>query len=251
MHIIIPARYASKRLPGKPLLDIAGRPLIQRVYECAQRCAASSITIATDDPRIEKAARGFGAKVCLTSGEHRSGTDRIAEVIARLELKAEEIVVNLQGDEPLMPPALIEQVAQCLESHPEAAMATACHAISDVETLLNPNVVKVVWDHNGYALYFSRAPIPWPRDKMLHGDHQAPIGAYRHIGVYAYRAGFVSRYAAWPACALEQTEQLEQLRVLWRGERIAVCEAGELPGPGVDTAEDLETVRRYFAGGMP
>ena len=173
IHIIIPARYASTRLPGKALLDVAGKLLIQRVHECAQRSAASSITITTDDPRIEKAARGFGAQVCLTSGEHRSGTDRIAEVIARLALEADEIVVNLQGDEPLMPPALIEQVAQCLESHPEAAMATACHAIGDVETLLNPNVVKVVWDQNGYALYFSRAPIPWPRDNMLQGDHRA------------------------------------------------------------------------------
>ena len=251
MHIIIPARYASTRLPGKALLDVGGKPLIQRVHECAQRCAASSITIATDDPRIEDAARRFGARVCLTSSAHGSGTDRIAEVISRLELEADEIVVNLQGDEPLMPPALIQQVAQCLQAHPAAAMATACHAIGDVETLTNPNVVKVVSDQNGYALYFSRAPIPWPRDNMLQGDHQRPVQAYRHIGIYAYRAGFVSRYAAWPACALEQSEQLEQLRALWRGERIAVCEAEELPGPGVDTAEDLETVRRYFTLGAP
>jgi 3-deoxy-manno-octulosonate cytidylyltransferase (CMP-KDO synthetase) len=246
MHIIIPARYASTRLPGKPLADVAGKPLIQRVYECAVKSGAHDITVATDDDRIRAAAERFGARVCMTSGEHRSGTDRLAEVIEKLAIPPDEIVVNLQGDEPLMPPALIRQVADALASHADAAVATACHAIADNSELINPNVVKVVFDAKGYALYFSRAAIPWPRDMMI-GNSDKPIRAYRHIGLYAYRAGFVRRYAAWPACQLEQVEQLEQLRVLWHGERIAVCESRELPGPGVDTVEDLERVRKYFS----
>jgi 3-deoxy-manno-octulosonate cytidylyltransferase (CMP-KDO synthetase) len=246
MHVIIPARYASTRLPGKPLADVAGRPLIQRVYDCAVKSGAHDITIATDDERVRTAAEHFKARVCMTSGEHRSGTDRLAEVIEKLAIPPDEIVVNLQGDEPLMPPALIRQVADALASHAHAAVATACHAIADNSELINPNVVKVVFDAKGYALYFSRAAIPWPRDRMT-GSNDKPIHAYRHIGLYAYRAGFVRRYAAWPVCPLEQVEQLEQLRVLWHGERIAVCESRELPGPGVDTPEDLERVRKYFA----
>ena len=246
MHIIIPARYASTRLPGKPLADIAGKMLIQRVYDCAVKSGAQDITIATDDERIAAAASRFGARVCMTSGEHRSGTDRLAEVIKKLHISDDEIVVNLQGDEPLMPPTLIRQVADALASHADAAVATACHVIADKSELINPNVVKVVFDAKGYALYFSRAAIPWPRE-MMTGNNDKSIRAYRHIGLYAYRAGFVSRYAAWPACLLEQVEQLEQLRVLWHGERIAVCESKELPGPGVDTQEDLDRVRKIFS----
>lgn len=243
MHIIIPARYASTRLPGKPLLDIAGLPMIARVVDCARASGARRIVVATDDERIREAVVAHGADVVMTQATHVSGTDRLAEAIALLDLEDDEIVVNLQGDEPLMPPRLIRDVADLLAAHPAAVMATTCHAISQREEFLNPNVVKVVTDRSGYALYFSRAPIPWPRDAM--GSH-APIKAFRHIGLYAYRAGFVARYAAWPACPLETTEALEQLRVLWHGEKIAVLEAEQAPAAGVDTPADLERVRKYF-----
>jgi 3-deoxy-manno-octulosonate cytidylyltransferase (CMP-KDO synthetase) len=245
MHVIIPARYASTRLPGKPLADVVGQTLIQRVYERAIEAGAQSVVVATDDERIRVVAEGFGAKVCMTRVDHRSGTDRLAEVIDTLGIGEHEIVVNLQGDEPLMPPALIRDVAQALATHADAVVASACHEITDRDEFTNPNVVKVVFDQAGYAVYFSRAPIPWPRDTMAGASHN-PIHAYRHIGLYAYRAGFVRRYAQWPACELEQTEQLEQLRVLWRGERIAMCVTRELPGPGVDTPADLERVRALF-----
>lgn len=245
MHIIIPARYASTRLPGKPLIDVAGRPLIQRVYECAVNTGATEITIATDDERIRATAERFGARVCMTSAKHRSGTDRLAEVIEKLAIDVEDIVVNLQGDEPMMPADLIRDVAGKLTQHPDAMVATACHAIHDRETLTNPHVVKVVRDAKGYALYFSRAAIPWPRDAMS-GQGAAAIEAFRHIGLYAYRAGFVRRFASWPPCPPEEAEQLEQLRVLWNGERIVVHEARAMPEAGVDTPEDLARVKRYF-----
>lgn len=246
MHIIIPARYDSTRLPGKPLADVVGKPLIQRVHECAVKAGATSITIATDDERIRTVAEGFGARVCMTSVKHRSGTDRLAEVIEKQVVGAEEIVVNLQGDEPLMPPELIREVAGKLAKHNDAMVATARHAIRDRDLLVNPNVVKVVCDAKGYALYFSRAAIPWPREVMA-GQSGVAIQAYRHIGLYAYRAGFVRRYASWPPCPPEEAEQLEQLRVLWHGERIVVHEASAMPEAGVDTPEDLERVRRYFS----
>ena len=246
MHIIIPARYDSTRLPGKPLADVAGKPLIQRVHECAVKAGAAAITIATDDERIRKAAENFGANVCMTSPKHRTGTDRLAEAIEQQAIGAGEIVVNLQGDEPLMPPELIREVAGKLAAHQDAMVATASHAIHDRESPVNPNVVKVVCDANGYALYFSRAAIPWPREIMA-GQSGAAIQAYRHIGLYAYRAGFVRRYAAWPPCPPEEAEQLEQLRVLWHGERIVVYEARAMPAAGVDTPEDLARVRKYFA----
>lgn len=245
MHVIIPARFASTRLPGKPLLDLAGQPMIVRVIECARASGAERVVVATDDERIERAVRTFGAEVIMTRSDHPSGTDRLAEAIAQLDLDGQTIVVNLQGDEPLMPPSLIREVATLLAARPGAVMATACHAIANREDFLNPNVVKVVTDQEGHALYFSRAPIPWPRDVML-GNSTAPLKAFRHIGLYAYRAGFVARYAGWPACPLETTESLEQLRVLWQGERIAVVEADEAPAAGVDTPEDLERVRQYF-----
>lgn len=243
MHVIIPARYASTRLPGKPLADIAGKPMIVRVVECAAESGARQVVVATDDARIYDVVMAHGTRAIMTQSDHVSGTDRLAEAIAKLDLDDDAIVVNLQGDEPLMPPRLIRAVADLLAAHPAAVMATACHAIASRDDFMNPNVVKVVTDHEGYALYFSRAPVPWPRDAMAGGG---PIKSFRHIGLYAYRAGFVARYAAWPACPLETTESLEQLRVLWHGEKIAVAEADEAPGAGVDTPEDLERVRKYF-----
>lgn len=245
MHIIIPARYASSRLPGKPLLDVAGKTLIERVHDCARASGAERVIVATDDDRIRAAVEAFGGTVCMTSAAHASGTDRLAEVISLLKLAPETLVVNLQGDEPLMPPALIRQVAETLQAHPDAAMATACHPLHDPKSLASPDVVKVVRDARGYALYFSRAPIPWPRERMA-GRNAEPVNADRHIGIYAYRAGFVTRYAGWPPCPPERAELLEQLRVLWHGERIAVCQAESMPGAGVDTPDDLERVRKYF-----
>lgn len=248
MHIIIPARYDSTRLPGKPLQDVCGKPLIQRVYECARQSDAQGIIIATDDERVRDAVMAFGAQVCMTSREHRSGTERIAEAIQKLALSSHEIVVNLQGDEPLMPPSLIRLVADTLAAEDNAVVATAMHGITDHATLHDPNVVKVVCDHGGFALYFSRTPIPWSVEttKSLDQNVNLPRGTFRHIGLYAYRAGFVARYASWPACPLEEAESLEQLRVLWYGGRIVVCETSQAPGPGVDTPEDLERVRKIF-----
>lgn len=242
MYVIIPARYSSTRLPAKALADIDGKPLVQRVYECARASGARRVIVATDDSRIADALAGSGAEVCMTAASHPSGTDRIAEAIRKLNIPADEIVVNLQGDEPLMPPALIDAVAQRLAGDARAAMmATACHAITDEAVFRNPNVTKVVCDEAGYALYFSRAPIPWPRDAGVRSP------AFRHIGLYAYRAGFVLEYAAWAPCPIERAESLEQLRVLWHGHRIAVVTAAVAPGPGVDTADDLAQVRKIFA----
>ncbi len=244
MHVIIPARFGSTRLPGKPLLQVAGKPLIQHVYECAQASGAARITIATDDARIGDVASAFGAEVCLTATTHQSGTERIAEVVHRLAVPDDTIIVNLQGDEPLMPPALIRAVAEALATQPQAAVATAMHRLADPAMFANPNVVKVICDRQGFALYFSRAPIPWRAQDA--GHTAQALTAFRHIGLYAYRAGFVTRYASWPRCPLEEIERLEQLRVLWYGERIFVCEAEEAPAAGVDTAEDLEWVREVL-----
>lgn len=240
MIVVIPARFASTRLPGKALLEIRGKTLIERVYECAQRSKASRIIIATDDQRIEQVALNFGAEVCMTSVTHNSGTERLAEVIELLSIDSNEVVVNLQGDEPLMPGALIDQVADTLEAS-DAPMATACHEIESLAEVTDPNVVKVVVDVAGYALYFSRAPIPFLRDDPRFTRLPGKT-FYRHIGIYAYRAEFMNRYLSWPPCAIERHESLEQLRVIWHGERIAVCEANELPGPGIDTVEDHERV---------
>ncbi len=248
MHVIIPARYDSTRLPGKPLRDIAGKPLIQHVYERALESGAQNIMVATDDTRIADVVVGFGGKACMTARDHHSGTERIAEVIRDFALDDDEIIVNLQGDEPLMPAGLIRSVADSLARRPEAAVATAMYPIPDAATFNDPNVAKVVCDRQGFALYFSRAPIPWPRSAdAASGTATISHEAFRHIGLYAYRAGFVVRYASWDACALEQIEMLEQLRVLWQGARIFVCQASEAPGPGVDTPEDLERVRAIIS----
>ena len=246
--VVIPARYASTRLPGKPLRELLGKPMLQYVFDAAMACAASEILVATDDGRIEAAAKRFGAKVCMTSTEHASGTDRLAEVVDLLGWPDETIVVNVQGDEPLMPPALIEQVARDLADNPDAAMSTLATPLVAAGGFFDPNVVKVVTDKAGFALYFSRAPIPWDRD-LLHDDIKAlPVGIVplRHIGIYAYRAAYLRRYAQMRPCVLEQTEHLEQLRALWYGERIHVGEASQRPGPGVDTEDDLHIVEQLL-----
>lgn len=244
-NVVIPARHASQRLPGKPLLDIAGKPMIQHVYERAGESGAAEVVVATDDERIERAVTAFGGRVCMTSAEHNSGTDRIAEVVRTLGWPDETLVVNLQGDEPLMPPALLGQVATTLESHPEAGMATLAVPLTDPRQLFDTNSVKVVADRNGYALYFSRATIPWKRDVFSHDQAVQNAwleGVYRHLGIYAYRAGFLAGYANLPVSPIERMESLEQLRVLWNGGRIALDIASDAPPAGVDTAEDLERV---------
>jgi 3-deoxy-manno-octulosonate cytidylyltransferase (CMP-KDO synthetase) len=248
-HVIIPARHASTRLPGKPLLDIGGKPMVQHVYERAQESAAASVVIATDSDLIRQAAVKFGARVQMTSPDHRSGTDRLAETVTRLGYADEEIVVNVQGDEPLMPPALMRQVADNLAANPGADMATLCTRIHAAHELFDPSVVKVVSDREGFALYFSRAVIPWDRDALAQAPGSLPPGVahFRHLGIYAYRTGFLKRYVALEPCEMEQRESLEQLRVLWHGGRIHVAAAQALPGPGVDTPADLERVRAILA----
>ena len=249
--VIIPARYAATRLPGKPLADLGGRPLLQWVHERALSSGAARVAVATDDDRIQTAARAFGAQVVMTSPEHRSGTDRIADAARQLGLPDDALVVNVQGDEPLMPPALIRQVAGNLAAHPAADMATLSQRILTLSDLASPHVVKVVCDRDGYALYFSRALIPQPRDGMPQAEHLADAnpGWQRHIGIYAYRVGFLRAFVHWPPAALETTEMLEQLRALWNGARIHVAE-GCAPAPvGVDTPEDLARLRERVAQG--
>lgn len=237
--VVIPARFASTRLPGKPLKDIAGKPMIEWVYGRAMKSGASEVIVATDDERIVAACRAFGAPVELTSTEHASGTDRIAELARRFAWDDEQIVVNVQGDEPLISPLCIAQTARLLGGHPDAAVATLTAPLSSPAEFKDPNFVKVVTDKDGWALYFSRAPIPWPRDG---GE---PV-AQRHIGLYAYRAGGLKTISAAPACALEEIERLEQLRALWLGLKIIVANAAEPPSPHVDTEEDLLKIRRHL-----
>jgi 3-deoxy-manno-octulosonate cytidylyltransferase (CMP-KDO synthetase) len=246
--VVIPARYASSRLPGKPLQDIAGKPMIRHVWEQACKSSARQVVVATDDARIVEACRGFGAEVLLTRIEHNSGTDRLAEVAAVLGLAPDAIVVNVQGDEPLIPPAIIDQVAANLAANPQAAIATLAEPIDDVAALFNPNVVKVASDRNGLALTFSRAPLPWARDAFAVSREQLPANVpyRRHIGIYAYRAQFLHDFVAWGPCWLEDAECLEQLRALWHGVRIHVADALQRPPAGVDTREDLERVRRLL-----
>jgi 3-deoxy-manno-octulosonate cytidylyltransferase (CMP-KDO synthetase) len=238
--VVIPARYASTRLPGKPLKDIAGKPMIQWVYEQAAHSGATEVIVATDDERIAAACRGFGARVELTATEHASGTDRIAELARRFDWSDEQIVVNVQGDEPLISPLCIAQTARLLAWHPQAAIATLVAPLDSEAEFRDPNFAKVVTDKDGWALYFSRAPIPWPREGAL------PKGVLRHIGLYAYRAGGLKTISAAPPCALEDTEKLEQLRALWLGLKIIVANAVEPPTPHVDTEEDLVKIRRFL-----
>jgi 3-deoxy-manno-octulosonate cytidylyltransferase (CMP-KDO synthetase) len=241
--VVIPARYASVRLPGKPLLDIVGKPMVVRVAEQAIKSGASEIVIATDFEKIMRAASEHNIEAVMTRMDHASGTDRIAEVAQQLNWADDDIVVNVQGDEPLIEPSLIKEVAAHLVKSKDSVMATACHAIYDEASFLNPNIVKVVMDANGNALYFSRSPIPYPRDDA----HKANIQAHRHIGIYAYRVGFLKKYAELVTTELEKIECLEQLRVLYHGYKIGVTITKNAPASGVDTQEDLEYVRRVFA----
>ncbi len=243
--VVIPARYASTRLPGKPLCDIRGRPMIAHVHQRALESGADEVVIATDDPRIAAAAAGFGAEAMLTADTHHSGTDRVAEVARRGGWAADTVVVNLQGDEPAMPAALIRQVAEAMATRAEAAITTLCAPIRERRQLFDPHLVKVVRDAAGFALYFSRAPIPWHREAFASGRHPLPEDTEfaRHIGLYAYRAGYLARFVELPPAPVERAESLEQLRALWYGARIHVGTAAEEPAPGVDTEADLERMR--------
>ncbi len=243
--VVIPARYASTRLPAKPTLDIGGMPMIQRVYLRACESGANRVVIATDDARIQALAEGFGAQVCMTSPAHPSGTDRLQEAASQLGLADDDIVVNVQGDEPLIPPAVIRQVALNLAANPEAGIATLCEPIHSADVFHDPNAVKVLADQRGFALYFSRAPIPWPRDAFAVDTQTLPqgLGAMRHIGIYAYRVSFLNDYVRWVPAPIERWESLEQLRALWQGVKIHVDPACEVVPGGVDTERDLERVR--------
>jgi len=243
--VVIPARYASSRLPGKPLLDIAGKPMLQHVYERALASTARAVYIATDDPRIRDAALGFTDNVCMTSADHQSGTDRIQEVARSLGLGQQEIIVNVQGDEPLIPPAAIDQVAHNLQQHPQAGIASLFEEIVDRQELFNPNAVKVVTDEAGYALYFSRSPLPWPGAV---DDTATTVCGKRHIGIYAYRVATLDSFVSWQPAALERAERLEQLRAMCHGIRIHMDRAQQKMPGGVDTEEDLENVRAFLAG---
>ena len=245
--VVIPARLGSTRLPEKVLLDIAGKPMVRHVLERARASGAQRVIVAVDDERV--AAAVTGAETCRTSVTHRSGTERVAEVVDRLGLDRDAIVVNVQADEPLVPPALIHQVAMNLAAHPGSDVATLCEAISSADTVFDPNVVKVVRDDTGHALYFSRAPIPWRRARFPRRDDWRPGEHFRHLGLYAYRAGYVRSYVRLAPSALEATESLEQLRVLAHGGRIHVDIAVASPGPGVDTEADLLRVRTLAGGG--
>ena len=248
--VIIPARYASSRLPGKPLADIHGKPMIIRVMEQAQKSSASRVIIATDNQQVFDVVQSYGGEVVLTSDKHNSGTERLAEVINTFQLADDEVIVNVQGDEPLIPPIIIDQVADNLVKY-KTGMATLAVPIASVEEAFNPGAVKVVMDKDGYALYFSRATIPWERDRFAQLREQNKLDSIgdfylRHIGIYAYRAGFIRQYIQWAPSVLEQIEMLEQLRVLWYGEKIHVAVAKQAPAIGVDTQEDLDKVRALY-----
>jgi 3-deoxy-manno-octulosonate cytidylyltransferase (CMP-KDO synthetase) len=245
--VLIPARLASTRLPDKPLADIAGKPMVVRVAERARQSGASRVVVAADSVAIVDACNAHGVEAVLTRIDHASGSDRLAEASRLLGLADDDVVVNVQGDEPLIPAGLIDAVAALLRQRPQASMSTAAHPIDDVAEFLNPNVVKAVLDAAGMALYFSRAPIPWWRDGFAAGVTQLPAPApLRHIGIYGYRVGFLQQFPSLPPAPVENCEALEQLRALWHGHRIAVHVTAETPGPGVDTPADLERVRRLF-----
>lgn len=246
--VIIPARYGSTRFPAKLLQELEGKSLLQHVYERVVQSDVSKVVVATDHEKIVDLVQGFNGDVIMTSVDHRSGTERLAEAVDILNLAEDDVVVNVQGDEPLLPPSHINQVASNLLKYPRFKMATLCSKFDDVDDLKNPNKVKVIFDDDGSARYFSRAVIPWCRDEFAEGIQTIPHGVdyFLHIGIYAYRAGFIKRYVNWPVSPWEQIEKLEQLRVLWHGESIHVSVVKESVGPGVDTKEDLERVRRLL-----
>ncbi len=246
--VLIPARLASTRLPRKPLADLGGKPMIVRVAEAALQSQARQVVVAADDAEIVAACRAFGVRALLTRSDHPSGSDRLAEACTLLGLHKGDVVVNVQGDEPLIRPELIDHCAQLLQQHPECVMSTVAHPIQQIEDLINPHVVKVVTDKQGLALYFSRAPIPWWRDGMP--LQQLPTPApLRHVGIYGYDAGFLLDFPHLQPAPLEHTESLEQLRALWHGHRIAVHVTPHQPGQGVDTPEDLQRVQKLFSAG--
>ncbi len=246
--VVIPARYASVRFPGKSLIEIDGKPMVAHVIDRARESGAGEVAVATDDERIAGATTAYGCQVAMTRADHASGTDRIAEAVEQLGWNDETIVVNAQGDEPLLPPALIRTVADTLEKHSAASIATACHSITEVAEFLDPNAVKVVFDRAGYALYFSRAPVPWPRDAFAAARTSLPqaLPAYRHIGIYAYRCDFLRKYATLDPPPIERFESLEQLRAMAHGYRIAVTVSHQAPPPGIDTPADLERLRKLM-----
>ena len=250
MHfvVVIPARYASSRLPGKALADIAGKPMVVHVADRAREAGAAEVIVAADDKRVLDAVGRNGHTAIMTRQDHASGTDRIAEVAALRSWSAQQIVVNVQGDEPRIAPALIHSVARQLAEHADAAIATVCHPIHDEAEMFDPNSVKVVVDKDGYALYFSRAPVPYARDAFGSDRSHVPDGlpAYRHLGLYAYRCGFLKTFSTLAPAAIEQFESLEQLRALWHGHRISVTITDQAPEPGVDTPADLERTRKSF-----
>jgi len=246
--VLVPARLASTRLPNKPLADIAGLPMVVRVAQQAAASGAARVVVATDAPSVVQACAIAGVETVLTGSDHPSGSDRLAEACTLLGLQGDDIVVNVQGDEPLIDPALVRRCAALLAERSDCVMSTAAHAIDNLADYLNPNVVKVVLDAQQRALYFTRAPVPWRRDGNPGGATTLPMPApLRHVGLYGYRAGFLRSFPALPAAPLEQTEALEQLRVLWHGHRVAVHVADRAPGLGVDTPEDLQRVRALFA----
>ncbi len=246
--VIIPARFESSRLPGKPLMIINGKPMIYWTWQQAKRSGASRVIIATENLTVKDACKNFGAEVCLTGTQHESGTERIAEVIKILNISDDKIIVNVQGDEPMLPPELIHQVSDGLATHLKIQMATLCEPIEDLETLFDANAVKVSRDINDFAINFSRAALPWSRDDFATDPKVLPKNYHykRHIGLYSYRAGFINRYVNWPACEIEKIEKLEQLRVLWQGEKILVMDAICDAGVGVDTQQDLDYVRQLM-----
>ena len=240
--VIIPARYASTRLPGKPLVDINGKPMVVHVLERARESGAARVIVATDNTDVARAVEAAGGEICMTRADHQSGTERLAEVVEKCGFSDDTVIVNVQGDEPMIPPAIIRQVAENLAAR-DIGMATLAVPIHHADEAFNPNAVKVVTDAQGYALYFSRATIPWDRDRFAASRETIGDTLLRHIGIYGYRAGFIRRYVNWEASPLENIEMLEQLRVLWYGEKIHVAVATEIPGTGVDTQADLMRVR--------
>ena len=243
-RIVIPARFASTRLPGKPLRDICGKPMIVRVIEQAKLSNADEVIVATDSKKVADAVADLDVQVCMTRENHQSGTERLSEVIEQLGFGDEQILINLQGDEPMMPPVCLNQVGQALEDDDNLKMATLCTPLTDIEELFDPHAVKVVRDINDFALYFTRAAVPWSRDCFNETPRELPKQQeyQRHIGLYGYRAGFIKQYLAWQSSDIEKTESLEQLRVLYYGEKIKVITAEIAPGPGVDTRDDLNRV---------